>query len=310
MASFKPILQTALQNAAAANADFATFMSTQTKTCQEPCMFSIIDESIETLWGTAQLFDESVRLDALHQALTGSFKACYPHPDRAFVLDLMQSVVTGMNGGGRRLGFEPVDVAEAMRKAAAIVDREIPEQHTDSRRLVQAACAATSAETTAFVNDFMTKFPTAFTEVMQQNTAANQYFTQTVKDCQNTCAPAVMKISLETFYNAGFHQDAANRGALMQDAVTGSLKACYPLADRTTIHTLVGDMLANLGMTRLFDATVVTDFEPSVVRFSPVAMVTAGAIAAAAVAAAAFAVIRRVRHRGEHRMLESEGVLE
>jgi len=60
--------------------------------CQKPCLRYVFDRSVETMWGTGQLFGDDNKT-LLTQALTGAFKACYPRSFRPHVLALISQVV-------------------------------------------------------------------------------------------------------------------------------------------------------------------------------------------------------------------------
>merc|ERR1712187_908099 len=96
-------------------------------------------------------------------------------------------------------------------------------------------------------------FPIAFKMVLKDSMAAYAYFTSQTKECQNDCSSSVLSLTLKTFYEAGFTQQAGYE-AKLQDAITGAMKTCYPLLDYASLHQLVGTMLDNVGVTRLYDA--------------------------------------------------------
>jgi len=182
------------------------------------------------MWGTGQLFDKAHNQNLLTEAFTGGFKACYPRMPRKESHALISEVVhTVLALGDRRLRG---DISK-------------PEQGV--RRLAFYDCNYWSTTVAgkkwlADSPDFFVQFSSSLKELPPK---VSKIFT-TAKDCQHTCAHHTLRKAMETFWDTGMIADKGKRVGWAQDAITGSLKACYPTLPRDNVHDIVGEIMKNM----------------------------------------------------------------
>jgi len=242
MSDFKPLVMRRLKHVVDTDAKFQSWIVSNTRVCQEMCLFYVFDQSVETMWGTGLLFDaDFMKTPAqLNKVLSGAFKACYPDPPHtvmhAFVEDVIHAMANG-NKQGDRSGDEFTAVGGL------------------------ANCTSDGFEGRGkpWVDNFVIEFDAALKEVTSADHDAKAYFAGVAKDCQHECAPNTLRLAVETLWNSGQIDDQEHRGLWERDGVTGALKGCYAGAPDSVIGTLVDRLMTKLPSPQL-GATSEEDF--------------------------------------------------
>lgn len=179
--------------------------------CQHDCTDTMIPAALEVLYGKLgqDVMSNDPEIKALAvQSLTGAFRACYPSPPRAEVLEFMTKVVADV--GKVPPSSNPADVP------AAVV------------------CPNKDNIADFHVNEFEEDFEAALLKMIKSTPEAKEFFDNVAKDCQMDCLHKTIPMSAKTMFMAGIDDEAKAK-----DAMTGAIKACYPGLDVEIVRTLV-----------------------------------------------------------------------
>jgi len=225
----------------AEHADLKHWLRNKTWDCQKSCLRHMFDESVGTLWGTGQMFDQQNKSALLTEALTGAFKACYPRVPRAHVLVLIDEVVSVV-----------LTSQLVVRRRLELLDHTIAEEFPgglsgETRRLAFHPCLGWSQtqEGQAWIDSVIKKFPQLLQSTIKQIPDAGDYF-KNAKDCQHSCAAVTVRKALANIWDTGIITDEERSHEWAQEAITGALKSCYSSVPREAVFKLVGAMLESM----------------------------------------------------------------
>lgn len=192
---------------------FKDFMDTR-GTCQHTCVDQVVRNSMSSLYGRQgpSFIADSSKTLAM-EALTGSFRACYPSPPRDQVVKLMEGIVNALDKG------------KAFPKDPA-TPQSVPCPNSDNLGMFH-------------VDEFLADFQTAIQGVIATKPEIKEFFDTKAKDCQMECLDRNVPISAGTMFEAGI--DDRTKAI---DAFTGAIHSCFPGVPQPDILAVVRETAA------------------------------------------------------------------
>lgn len=191
------------------------FLKTQGN-CQADCLDTMMKPTFEALYG--KLGEEFVGPDEKHKhedfffdALSGAFRACYPHPPLVEVRQVAETIFAGL--------FSNLTFAAS--------HETFPPGIT---------CPNEGYEEAFPLDEFLNSFHSAIRTVIASKPHLQKLFDKEAKDCQKTCLQQTVPVSAMTLFLTNNYN--ADNGL---DALTGAIHACLPGFPHEDIAALVSD---------------------------------------------------------------------
>jgi len=250
--TFAAVFSQAWADYLAMNPSFQGWLNTR-KFCQSGCMSKVFDESAKTMWGTGQLVSPAWKVQFL-EALTGSFKACYPTPPLALTKQVMTQVVDKVHAKLKQSSFSGRLLTEMASQEMLAATRKLA---------ALAPCTAAGRspqQRAAFLEKFEMSYPSAMLRAETLNPAAQVFFKQKTKKCQHSCEQKVLKYTAENLWDTGIAASDPT-GVHAKDAFTGAIKACFPNMTHATAGLLVQSFMQEMGtaQSRLYEVPASTE---------------------------------------------------
>lgn len=194
--------------------------------CQFACVDQVLDAALPALYG--RLGEEyatptDYSRGEFTDVLVGSFRACFPKPDRSDMVMLAEQIIQNI---GR------AQVATQVAGGVGTVD----DQELARLMLNGVDCANAKKENLVPIESVKRSFGASMSLLIARREEFDRYLQQNTRDCQRNCTETTVAQAILALFLTG-NTEKSER----VDALTGAIYACYPGIPSTYLKDIVSE---------------------------------------------------------------------